>query len=86
LLKPSRAISHVNVELKTNVSEISSASIIIVEVMNDHASQIHIFVISTLMMEAEIFGTLVFRSTRTWLTAQEHLCAFIRRQSFKSFI
>jgi hypothetical protein len=35
VLKSSRAISLVNVELKTDVSEISSVSIIRVDVMND---------------------------------------------------
>jgi hypothetical protein len=51
VLKPSRAISRVTVELKTNVSDISSVSIIRVDIM-----------ISTLMMETEeISEMLVFK-------------------------
>jgi hypothetical protein len=39
VLKSSRAISRVNDELKTNVSEISSVFIITVGVVNDHTSR-----------------------------------------------
>jgi hypothetical protein len=39
--KSSWAISHVDVELKTNVSEICSTYIIRVNVMNDHTSHIY---------------------------------------------
>jgi hypothetical protein len=35
MLKPSCQISHVNVQLKANISEISSISIIRVDVVND---------------------------------------------------
>jgi hypothetical protein len=41
VLNYSRAIRCVNVELKTNVSEISSVTIIRVDVVNDHASLIY---------------------------------------------
>jgi hypothetical protein len=41
VLKSSRAIRCVNGELKTNVSEISSVSIIRVDVVNDHMSLIY---------------------------------------------
>jgi hypothetical protein len=47
VLKSSQAISHVNAELKTNVSEISSVSIIRVDVVNDHMSLIFIPVCQT---------------------------------------
>jgi hypothetical protein len=40
VLKSSRAISHISIGLKTNVSEISSVSIIRVEVMNGHVTDI----------------------------------------------
>jgi hypothetical protein len=48
VLKSSRAISRVNVELKTNVTEISSVSIIRVDVVNDHMSLIFILVCQTM--------------------------------------
>jgi hypothetical protein len=64
MLKPSRAISRVDEELKTNVSEISG-----VDVMNDLASLIWAYIRciceagSTLMTETEISETMVFNST-----------------------
>jgi hypothetical protein len=39
VLTSSQGISHVNVELETNVSEISSLSIIRVDVVNDHPAK-----------------------------------------------
>jgi hypothetical protein len=41
VLKSSRPISLLNVEIKTNVSEISSVSIIMADVVNDHTSLIY---------------------------------------------
>jgi hypothetical protein len=41
LPKSSRTTSHVNVELKTNVSEISYVSIFRVDVVNEHISLIY---------------------------------------------
>jgi hypothetical protein len=40
VLKSSQVIIHVNVELKTNISGISSVSIVRVSVVNDHTSLI----------------------------------------------
>lgn len=41
VLKSSQAISHVNVELETNFSDLSSISTINVDVMNDYISLIY---------------------------------------------
>jgi hypothetical protein len=83
VLKSSLAISHVNVELKTNVSEISSVFIIRVDVGSDHMP----LYLSTLLMETnKISETLVFNSTLTWLIARENYSTFICHESFKSYI
>jgi hypothetical protein len=81
--KFSRAISRVNVELNTNVSDIS---IIRVDVANDRMSlifipvcQIDAYWCTTLMMEAEeISETSVFSSTLTPLITREHFSVFKR--------
>jgi hypothetical protein len=44
VLKSSQVTSHVNVVLKTNISDIFSISIITVNVVNDHTSLMYILI------------------------------------------
>jgi hypothetical protein len=71
VLKTSLAISRVNVELKINVSEISS--VLIIRVDPDHGDRDDLWNVG-------------FWSTLTRLIVGEDFSKFIRRESFKSYI
>jgi hypothetical protein len=84
MLKFSRAVSRVSVEQNTDVSDISSFSILRIYVVDDRTSP---FTTSTLMVEiVEIPERVLFSSTLTRLITRENFSTFIGHENINSYI